>query len=78
MSSYYVGVEEDITSVDYGSMVATAENVGLFLRALNDGSLFIKGEEGIYSSLYEYDQIGLNLSLGSGNPFRKKFHWYYQ
>lgn len=59
MSGYYVGVEEDIKSVDYGSMIATAEDVGIFLRALNDGSVFEGGERDIYSSIYEYDHTGL-------------------
>jgi CubicO group peptidase (beta-lactamase class C family) len=59
MSGYYVGVEEDIKTVDYGSMLATAEDVGIFLRALNDGSLFDEGEQEIYSSIYEYDHTGL-------------------
>ena len=59
MSGYYVGVEEDIKTTDYGSMIATAEDVGIFLRALNDGSLFDEGEQEIYSSIYEYDHTGL-------------------
>jgi hypothetical protein len=59
MSGYYVGVQEDIKSADYGSMIATAEDVGIFLRALNDGSLFEEGEREIYSSLYVYDHTGL-------------------
>ena len=63
MSGYYVGVEEDIKSAYNGtmitSMVATAEDVGIFLRALNDGSLFAEGEAEIYSSVYEYNHTGL-------------------
>jgi len=59
MSGYYVGVENDIKTADYGSMVATAEDVGIFLRALNDGSLFEKGEQEIYSSIYKYEHTGL-------------------
>ncbi len=59
MSGYYVGIEEDIKTADYGSMVATAEEVGVFLRALNDGSLFEEGEQEIYSSIYEYGHAGL-------------------
>ncbi|MFC0876739.1 serine hydrolase domain-containing protein [Saccharicrinis sp. FJH2] len=59
MSGYYVGVSEDIKAVDYGSMVATAEDVGIFLRALNDGSLFDEGEQDIYSSIYKYGHTGL-------------------
>ncbi|MFO7621953.1 MAG: serine hydrolase domain-containing protein [Bacteroidales bacterium] len=59
MSGYYVGVDEDIKTTDYGSMLATAEDVGVFLRALNDGSLFNNGEQDIYSSIYEYNHSGL-------------------
>jgi len=59
MSGYYVGIEDDIKTADYGSMIATAEDVGIFLRALNDGSLFHEGEQEIYSSIYEYNHTGL-------------------
>jgi len=59
MSGYYVGVQEDIKEVDYGSMLATARDVGVFLRALNDGSVFKGNEQEIYSSLYEYNHTGL-------------------
>ena len=63
MSGYYVGIEEDIKTSEYGSkltsMIATAEDVGIFLRALNNGSLFDEGEQEIYSSIYVYDHTGL-------------------
>jgi CubicO group peptidase (beta-lactamase class C family) len=59
MSGYYVGVEEDIKTTDYASMVATAEDVGKFLRALNDGSVFNGVEQEIYSSIYKYNHTGL-------------------
>ena len=59
MSGYYVGIEDDIKTADYGSMIATAEDVGIFLRALNDGSVFGEGEQDIYSSIYVYDHTGL-------------------
>lgn len=59
MSGYYVGTEEDIKTADYGSMLATAEDVGIFLRALNDGSLFEGEEQKIYTSIYEYNHTGL-------------------
>ncbi len=60
MSGYYFGVEEDIKTTDYGSMIATAEDVGIFLRALNDGSVFKdKQEQEIYSSIYVYKHTGL-------------------
>lgn len=57
MSGYYVGIEDDLKPQEYG-MLATAEDVGIFLRALNDGSLFKEGEQEIYSSIYEYDHTG--------------------
>ncbi len=64
MSGYYVGFESDIKTNDYGlngygSMVATAQDVGIFLRALNDGSVFNEGEQKIYSSIYVYEHGGL-------------------
>ncbi len=59
MSGYHVGVADDLKSVDYGQMLATAEDVGLFLRALNDGSLFTRREREIYASIYVYEHTGL-------------------
>ncbi|HKJ47771.1 MAG TPA: hypothetical protein VJ973_01705, partial [Christiangramia sp.] len=59
LSGYYVGVEEDIKTTNYGSMLATAEDVAVFLRALNDGSLFEGKEQEIYSSIYKYEHTGL-------------------
>jgi hypothetical protein len=40
-------------------MLSTAEDVGIFLRALNDGSVFEEGEQEIYSSIYVYEHTGL-------------------
>ncbi len=63
MSGYYVGYDDDIKYNDFinpaGSMVATAQDVGIFLRALNDGSVFNEGEQEIYSSIYVYEHGGL-------------------
>ncbi len=59
MSGYYIGVEEDIKTTDYSSMVASASDLGVFMRALNDHSLFKEGEEEIYSSIYKYNHTGL-------------------
>ncbi|GJM35891.1 MAG: serine-type D-Ala-D-Ala carboxypeptidase [Saprospiraceae bacterium] len=56
MSGYYVGVEEDFKANENG-MLATAEDVGIFLRALNDGSVFDEGEQEIYP--YVFDHGGL-------------------
>tara|TARA_R110002050_G_scaffold294238_4_gene451765 strand:+ start:1660 stop:2634 length:975 start_codon:yes stop_codon:yes gene_type:complete len=63
MSGYFLGYEYDIKYNDFiqpgGSMVATAEDVGIFLRALRDGTLFNPEEQAIYSSVYEYEHTGL-------------------
>ena len=59
MSGYYVGWEPDLKSTYFGSMIATAEDVGIFLRALNDGSLLNDNEQAIYSSVYVYEHTGL-------------------
>ncbi|WP_236025546.1 serine hydrolase domain-containing protein [Algoriphagus oliviformis] len=63
MSGYFVGYEPDIKGNDFiqpgGSMISTAEEVGIFIRALNDGSLLSEEEQAIYSSIYEYGHTGL-------------------
>lgn len=43
MSGYYVGYVEDQKTDFSGLMIATAEDVGIFIRALNDGSVFKEG-----------------------------------
>ncbi|HBX65908.1 MAG TPA: serine hydrolase, partial [Balneolaceae bacterium] len=55
---YYVGIDAAFKANENG-MLATAEDVGIFLRALNDGSLFNEGEKDIYSSIYVYKHGGL-------------------
>lgn len=57
MSGYHVGYPLDLKTDNQG-MLASAEDVGIFLRALNDGSLFDEGEQKIYSSIYEYEHKG--------------------
>jgi hypothetical protein len=60
MSGYYVGYDMDLKTGDIGSMLATAEDVGKFIRALNNGSVFTdKQEQEIYSSIYKYEHTGL-------------------
>lgn len=58
MSGYYVGVDADFKYNEYG-MLATAEDVGKFIRALNEGRVFNEGEKELYSSIYVYDHGGL-------------------
>jgi CubicO group peptidase (beta-lactamase class C family) len=65
MSGYYVGVEDDLKTEFSGLMLATAEDVGIFLRALNDGSVFNPGEQEIYSSIYVYEHTGLLVGYQS-------------
>ncbi|KYG83193.1 serine hydrolase [Roseivirga seohaensis] len=57
MSGYHVGHPYDLKTDNQG-MLASAEDVGIFIRALNDGSLFDEGEQEIYSSIYEYEHKG--------------------
>lgn len=57
MSGYHVGHPYDLKEDEHG-MLATAEDVGIFLRALNDGSVFAPGEQEIYASIYEYEHGG--------------------
>lgn len=63
VSGYMTDYNGDLKAFDYlnpgGSMVATAQDVGIFLRALNDGSLLNHDEQAIYSSTYEYEHTGL-------------------
>lgn len=63
MSGYSVGYGPDIKYNDFinpgGSMVATAEDVGIFLRALNTGTLLSADEQAVYSSIYKYEHTGL-------------------
>ena len=62
MSGYLKGWEPDLKSWDHtrpgGSMLATAENVGKFLRALIDGTLLSEKEQAIYTSVYKYEHTG--------------------
>ncbi len=52
-------------------MVATAEDVGIFLRALNDGSLLNDNEQAIYSSIYVYGHSGWVLGYQSIARYHK-------
>lgn len=63
MSGYYVGYDPDLKTLEDhtrpgGSMVATATDVGVFVRALVDGSLLSAEEQAIYTSVYEYEHTG--------------------
>lgn len=58
MSGYHVGYGEDLKPGEWG-MLATIQDVGKFVRALNDGSVFKDtAEKDIYTSIYEYKHSG--------------------
>ncbi len=69
VSGYHHPYEVDFKEIEYvapsGAMVATAQDVGVFLRALNDGSLLKGDEQAIYSSIYEYGHKGWLLGYQS-------------
>ena len=69
MSGYYVGIDKDQKHKDQG-MFATAHDVAVFLRALNDGTVFQSDEQETYSSLYEYNHTG----LAAGYQSIAKYH----
>ncbi|MEQ8471396.1 MAG: serine hydrolase domain-containing protein [Marinoscillum sp.] len=62
MSGYLKGWEPDLKDWEFplpgGSMIATAEDVSIFLRALIDGTLFSSEEQSIYTSVYPYEHTG--------------------
>lgn len=70
MSGYYAGIDNDFKNDEMG-MLATAEDVGKFLRALNDGSVFDEGEQEIYSSIYVYKHTGLIVGYQSFAEYHK-------
>ena len=60
MSGYYVGYDVGLKPDNIGSMLPTAEDLSIFIRALNDGSVFRdKKEQEIYTSIYKYEHTGL-------------------
>ena len=71
MSGYHIGHPHDLKTDDHG-MHATAEDVAIFVRALNDGSVFKKGEKEIYASLYEYEHSGWVPGYQSFAKYHKK------
>lgn len=61
-SGYHHRIDDDLKPLAYatpgGSMVATAQDVGTFLRALNDGSLLSDEANALYANLYDYEHKG--------------------
>jgi D-alanyl-D-alanine carboxypeptidase len=71
MSGYYLGIESHMKTEHPCIMIAAAQDVGMFLRALNDASVFDEGEQKIYSSIYEYEHGGLVLGYQSLAEYHK-------
>ena len=63
ISGYYFGSDKDLRDVNYttpgGSMIAAIEDVGVFMRALREGTFFTEEEQKIYAGLYPYDHGGM-------------------
>lgn len=61
-SGYYAGYDDDFKRELHtrpgGSMVSTAEEVGIFVKALVKGNILSKEEQELYSSLYRYEHTG--------------------
>ncbi len=61
-SGYHHGIDEDLKPLVYttpgGSMIATAQDVGRFLRALCDGSLLGEEATAVYNGLYDQEHTG--------------------
>ena len=63
MSGYVIGVRKDMKAEEEhtrpgGSMVSTASDVAVFVRALIDGTLLTPEEQAIYTSVYPYEHTG--------------------
>ena len=61
-SGHHYHVDADLKTLDFetpgGAMIATARDVGVFLRALNDGTLLGKDAQAIYASTYDFGHKG--------------------
>jgi len=63
MNGHVIGSDEVWKDVDFvgsaGSMIASASDVGVFLRSLIDGRLMNEEEQKLYSEIYTYGHTGL-------------------
>ncbi|MEH6397213.1 serine hydrolase domain-containing protein [Pseudoalteromonas sp.] len=70
MSGYYVGYNNDFKTLDQG-YVATVQDVGDFIIALNKGTFFNEQEQALYASLYQYGHTGWVLGYSSIARYHK-------
>jgi len=71
MSGYYVGYDADFKNLAQG-YIASAADVGRYVRALNDGTLFSDTEREIYASLYEFEHKGWVIGFQSTARYSKE------
>ncbi|MGB0838466.1 MAG: serine hydrolase domain-containing protein [Flavobacteriaceae bacterium] len=57
MSGYHQGYPYNLREDEHG-MLATAQDVGTFVKALNQGGVFSEGGQEIYESIYELEHGG--------------------
>ena len=57
MSGFHVGYAPDLKTAE-DAMFATAEDLGTFIRALNNGKVFKGKEAAIYKEIYVYEHTG--------------------
>ena len=57
MGGYHIGYPDNLKADEHG-MVSTAQDVGRFVRALNNGTVFEAGERQTYASVYEFEHSG--------------------
>lgn len=57
MGGYHIGYPGNLKADEHG-MVSTAQDVGRFVRALNNGTVFEAGERQTYASVYEFEHSG--------------------
>lgn len=57
MGGYHLGYPHNLKADDLG-MIATAEDIGIFVRALNVGTLLNPTEQKTYSEIYEFKHSG--------------------
>lgn len=72
VSGYHLGYEHDFKELSQG-YVATAENIGRFIRALNNGRAFSnEAERKVYQSLYRFSHDGWVIGYISKTRYFKE------
>lgn len=64
MGGYHIGYEQNFNLLEQG-VVATAQDVAVFIRALNEGTIFTPEEDALYSQMYGREHTGWVLGHSS-------------